>query len=352
MKLFKFSLLWAFAFCCFCLVFDQASANEAAPGQNFEEKQPEKAEEEPQKIIRRHGFERGETRKATTLKIPSNGGRSKNVGERAKTSQKESDQNYGYLPKAPEDENDPLIKFGPPPRRYDLLPQAATPEEIKNEGRPGPGLAPADSSSPKSGTVNKRGRRSRDAALKEAPPESEAVPAKPGNEGEPGKGAGPKSRKPAKSGDDAANASAASSPGTLEDPARLSFNSSEDMNRAYRAFDHAYESSLGKTRKELSVLWGFPLQKMGGNQDEAAYGFRQRGVLGEDPALAANMDQATHHYTSGDARPGEVRTGRHFACLMILWIDKGGRGVVIDGDAVGDCFLVEALAQKPVHFER
>lgn len=347
MKLFRFSLLWAFAFCCFCLVFDQARATEVAPGQNFEEKRPEKAEEEPQKIIRRHGFERDEARKATTLKIPANGGRSKNIGKRDKTPPKEGDQNYGYLPKAPEDENDPLIKFGPPPRRYDLLPQAAAPEEIKKEGQ-----APAYNSSPKSGTVNNRGRRSRDAALKEAQPESETAPAKPENDGEPGKTAGPKSRKPAKSGDGAANASAASSPGALENPARLSFNTSEDMNRAYRAFDYAYENSLGKTRKELSALWGFPLQKIGGNQDEAAYGFRQRGVLGEDPALAANMDQATHHYTSGDARPGEVRTGRPFACLMILWIDKGGRGVVIDGDAVGDCFLVEALAQKPVHFER
>lgn len=188
--------------------------------------------------------------------------------------------------------------------------------------------------------------------MKESQPESETVSAKPEGESELGKTLGSKSRKPAKSGDDAANASALANPKTLDAPARLPFNTSEDINQAYRAFDHAYENSLGKTRKELAALWGFPLQKMGGNEDEVAYGFRQRGVLAEDPAASANADKATHHYTSGDARPGEVRAGRHFACLMVLWIDKGGRGVVIDGDAVGDCFLVEALAQEPIHFER
>lgn len=149
MKLLRISLLWAFAFGCLCLGFAQANASDFA-GQNFEEKQLEKVEEEPKKIIRRHGFEQDKTHKATTLKIPSNGGRSEKTGNRPKVSQKETDKNYGYLPKTPEDENDPLIKFGPPPRRYDLLPQASTPEEIKKDaaGQPG-GLAPADSSSPK-----------------------------------------------------------------------------------------------------------------------------------------------------------------------------------------------------------
>lgn len=127
-------------------------------------------------------------------------------------------------------------------------------------------------------------------------------------------------------------------------------NSAEAMKRAYQAFDRAYEGSLGKTRKELTDVWGFPMQRMGGEGDEVAYGFRQRGVMAEIPAADSKKKEATHHYTSGDVRPGQ--SGKNFACLVVLWVDKGGRGVVVDGDAVGDCFLVETLPQKPLHFER
>lgn len=135
------------------------------------------------------------------------------------------------------------------------------------------------------------------------------------------------------------------------EPKALPVNSAEDMKNAYQAFDQVYKNSLGKSRKELNDLWGFPMQRMGGNEEEAAYGFRQRGILGEIPGeKEKNKRAATHHYTSGDARPGQ--TGRNFACLVVLWVDKGGRGVVVDGDAVGDCFLVESLPQKPLHFER
>lgn len=136
---------------------------------------------------------------------------------------------------------------------------------------------------------------------------------------------------------------------TVPVPAALPVNSAEDMRRAYQAFDLAYQGSLGKTRKELTEVWGFPMQKMGDNGDEAVYGFRQRGVMADVPELDPKNKRLSH-YTSGNAKPGQ--SGKNFACLVILWVDKGGRGVVVDGDAVGDCFLVEALPQKPVHFER
>ncbi len=127
----------------------------------------------------------------------------------------------------------------------------------------------------------------------------------------------------------------------------------EAMIRAYQAFDYNYQSSLGKTRKELADLWGFPMQKMGDNGTEVAYGFRQRGLLNlPEPKAGRGSGKAKNatYYASNNLDPS--LPGKHFSCLVVLWIDKGGRGVVVDGDAVGDCFMVESLPQKPDHFER
>ena len=444
MRLLRFSLVWAFTLCCFALVSAEASTS-VWTGQNSATKQAEAGEDESERIIRRHGFDRSAARKTTTIKLPSRGDRSENAESGVNTSRKETGKDYGYPPKVSEAADDPLTKFGPPPRRYDLVPEAAAPQDVKEKAdRPRSGRVGVGSSNRKSGTVitlppkkeraetkrrepaalkkedsygynperaiedksvvteetekktvrsgrdnkkrrvttialpakdaaasqgraieeaddkdskirDKRSSRSRKTAVSAPPPRAENAPALSEDEKTADKAGGRNSRKSAKSGGEAGNTNTASlAPQDVPaSPAPLAYNSADDMKRAYQAFDYAYENSLGKSRKELSDLWGFPLQRMGGDENEVVYGFRQRGVLAEDPAASSKKkQQATHHYTSGDARPGQAPAGRNFACLVILWVDKGGRGVVVDGDAVGDCFLVEALPQKPLHFER
>jgi hypothetical protein len=134
-----------------------------------------------------------------------------------------------------------------------------------------------------------------------------------------------------------------------------------DMAMARQAFDRNYQGSLGKTRKELKELWGFPMQQMGDNGEEVAYGFRQRGLLNVLPAPTpakaskgkkAGQEDAENksYYANSPLDPSQP--GKHFACLVILWVNEKGRGVVVDGEAVGDCFMVETLPQKPEFFER
>lgn len=125
----------------------------------------------------------------------------------------------------------------------------------------------------------------------------------------------------------------------------------QDLAQAYQQFDVRYESSLGKTRKELKDLWGFPMTRLGDNGVEVAYGFRQRGVLNvvENPKTKGKVKK-TSYYASGELDP--ANKGQNFACLVVLWIDKAGRGVVVDGEAVGDCFHAESLPQLPAKFER
>ena len=125
----------------------------------------------------------------------------------------------------------------------------------------------------------------------------------------------------------------------------------QDMAQAYQQFDVRYQASLGKTRKELKDLWGFPMTRLGENGVEVAYGFRQRGVL--DPVESAKGKgkvKKTSYYASGEMGAGSK--GQSFACLVVLWVDKNGRGVVVDGEAVGDCFHAESLPKLPAKFER
>lgn len=128
----------------------------------------------------------------------------------------------------------------------------------------------------------------------------------------------------------------------------------QEMTRAYQAFDLVYTGSLGKTRKELNDLWGFPMQKMGENAREVAYGFRQKGLLNlpETPSTVrgAAKKKAATYYAANTMDPS--LPGQYFSCLVVLWVDNKGRGVVVDGEAVGDCFIVETLSRRPEHFER
>lgn len=129
----------------------------------------------------------------------------------------------------------------------------------------------------------------------------------------------------------------------------------QEMTRAYQAFDLVYMGSLGKTRKELNDLWGFPMQNMGENAREVAYGFRQKGLLNlpEAPSAgrgSAKKKAAPTYYAANTMDPS--LPGQYFSCLVVLWVDNNGRGVVVDGEAVGDCFIVETLSRRPEHFER
>jgi len=126
--------------------------------------------------------------------------------------------------------------------------------------------------------------------------------------------------------------------------------SQDDLDNSYKAFDHKYTSSLGKSRKELEQMWGFPMSKLGENEREVAYGFRQRGII-HLPEEAAKVQQSSY-YVAGDMGRRPQGKGKQFACLVILWVDKNGRGVVVDGEAVGDCFSIEDLRIKPAKFER
>ena|GEM_PF-4440086 len=143
-------------------------------------------------------------------------------------------------------------------------------------------------------------------------------------------------------------------------PARLGptpgLTADEEMDRAYQAFELAYAGSLGKTRKELNALWGFPMKKLGDDGDHTAYGFRQKGLL-DMPEAAVSVSEpsgqqttAASYYSPKSLDPS--LPGKYFTCLVVLWVDKKGRGVVVDGDAVGDCFMVETLSRQPEVFER
>lgn len=135
-----------------------------------------------------------------------------------------------------------------------------------------------------------------------------------------------------------------------------SLTAEQEMVRAYQAFDLAYAGSLGKTRKELNELWGFPMKKLGDNGDETAYGFRQKGLLDMPQAAFSGRDSsddgaaAPAYYAPKSFDPS--LPGKYFACVVVLWVDKKGRGVVVDGNAMGDCFMVESLSRRPEVFER
>lgn len=130
----------------------------------------------------------------------------------------------------------------------------------------------------------------------------------------------------------------------------------EEMARAYQAFEQAYAGSLGKTRKELNALWGFPMKKLGDDGDHTAYGFRQKGLLDmPETDLSVGEPSGKKATTASYYAPKSVDPslpGKYFTCLVVLWVDKNGRGVVVDGDAVGDCFMVETLSRQPEVFER
>ena len=125
----------------------------------------------------------------------------------------------------------------------------------------------------------------------------------------------------------------------------------QELAQAYQQFDVRYQASLGKTRKELKDLWGFPMTRLGENGVEVAYGFRQRGILDVvESGKGKGKVKKTSYYVSGDLGAGSK--GQSFACLVVLWVDKNGRGVVVDGEAVGDCFHAESLPKLPAKFER
>jgi hypothetical protein len=124
----------------------------------------------------------------------------------------------------------------------------------------------------------------------------------------------------------------------------------QEMLQAYRAFDARYEGSLGKTRQELKELWGFPLETMGEQNGELAVGFRQRGTVIK-PDLTAAARPASYYASTNTVAPVSENV-TSFSCLVVLWIDRKGEGRVVNGDAVGDCFIPESLAQVPVKYER
>ncbi len=137
-------------------------------------------------------------------------------------------------------------------------------------------------------------------------------------------------------------------PATGVAPAALA----QEMDQSYQLFDTRYQDSLGKTRKELKDLWGFPMETMGQQQSgELAVGFRQRGTIIK-PETPTGAAQKASYYASTNTVAQVSENVSSFACLVVLWIDQNGEGRVVDGDAVGDCFIPESLRNVPVKFER
>lgn len=208
--------------------------------------------------------------------------------------------------------------------------------------------SPAQSETPKTTLTYRRTNNVLPQRPTSAPAEIEAAPApqEPARAREPGKAAQPP------------QAAAAPPAAATAAPVQPGLPPEQDLAQAYRVFDQKYLGSLGKNRKELKEWWGFPLARLGENENEVAYGFRQRGLINvppPPPGKAKGKKSAqirpTAYYASGDLMP-ESPDQRGFACLVVLWVDDRGKGVVVDGDAVGDCFSVEALTHKPVKFER
>ena len=130
----------------------------------------------------------------------------------------------------------------------------------------------------------------------------------------------------------------------------------KELAQAYALFDSRYIASLGKTKEELEEHWGFPLQVMGEQgTGEQVVGFRYKGTIlrpneiDDDKKKKKKKDSSQDYYYSKSIGRSADKS---FACLVVLWVDKKGEGVVVDGDAVGDCFIPEALDQLPVRFER
>lgn len=209
-----------------------------------------------------------------------------------------------------------------------------------------PSVAPIPGPAPEPAGSRSKNRRTTRIPMPDPNPPS--VAAMPGPAPQP---VGPKSKKRRESRSAAPVAAALP---VLPGPA-AGLTPEQEMTRAYQAFDLVYSGSLGKTRKELNDLWGFPMQKMGENAREVAYGFRQKGLLNlpEAPSTgrgAAKKKAAPTYYAANTMDPS--LPGQYFSCLVVLWVDNKGRGVVVDGEAVGDCFIVETLSRRPEHFER
>jgi hypothetical protein len=125
----------------------------------------------------------------------------------------------------------------------------------------------------------------------------------------------------------------------------------QEMLRAYQVFDARYQGSLGKTRQELKDLWGFPLETMGEQNGELAVGFRQRGTIIK-PNLTDDAAPPASYYASTNTVAPVTENVTSFSCLVVLWIDRKGEGRVVNGDAVGDCFIPESLGRVPVKYDR
>ncbi len=123
-----------------------------------------------------------------------------------------------------------------------------------------------------------------------------------------------------------------------------------EMAHAYAEFDRRYSGSLGKSKRELSELWGFQLRSMGlregADGQEEVLGFRQKGMINL-PKGSSRKGKYHSSTTNEHEGPGEA-----FSCMVVLWVDKAGKGKVVDGDALGDCFMPELLSSVPVNFER
>ncbi len=127
----------------------------------------------------------------------------------------------------------------------------------------------------------------------------------------------------------------------------------DEMVQAYHLFDSRYKSALGKTRKELADMWGFPLETMGKQDGELAVGFRQRGTIIKPEVRSGATRNVSYYASTNTAQaPTAEANVTPFSCLVVFWIDQEGEGRVVNGDAVGDCFVVESLRNVPVKYER